>query len=295
MCARLVEPLYKPPGDRESGCANEVDPTKPDAVHGPIGRPWRRNHYMGKAVTEARMTMSISIGRSMWMRAALALCALWLAGCTTYVQTQVTAFSNWNGNASDATRTYAFQRNGEQQNSIEQTTYETLVAGELSKYNFKQVAEGGARYQVALNYSVRGDMMTVRQPVYYDPWPMYGPWGRPYWGPWGGWGGYGPWGPTGYVDQSFPVYIHALQIRLTDRSTGREVYKVTAVNSTDDASLYGAMPYLARSALADFPLGNGTVRTVTIPVDKNGGMGNETSAALGSNERVIPPPPPKAE
>ncbi|WP_370467365.1 DUF4136 domain-containing protein [Caballeronia sp. BR00000012568055] len=233
--------------------------------------------------------MKFSIG-SNWRglaRAAMALCVLWLAGCTTYVQTQVTAFSNWNGTASDATRTYAFQRNGDQSNSIEQTTYETLVAMELSKYNFKQVPDASARYQVSLAYSVRGDLMTVRQPVYYDPWPMYGPYGRPFWGPWGGFG-YGPWGPTGYVDQSFPVYIHALQIRMTDRSTGREVYKVTAVNSTDDASLYGAMPYLARSALADFPLGNGTVRTVTIPVDKNGGISNETAASSA-------PVPAKAE
>ncbi len=78
------------------------------------------------------------------------------------MQTQVTAFSNWNGNASNATRTYPFQRNGEQANSIEQTTYETFVAGELSKYNFRQVPEAGAHYQVALAYSVRGDIMTVR-------------------------------------------------------------------------------------------------------------------------------------
>jgi hypothetical protein len=228
-----------------------------------------------------------------FLRTALALGTLWLAGCTTYVQTQVTAFSNWNGNASDATRTYAFQRNGEQGNSIEQQTYEVLVANELQKYNFRQVADASARYQVALQYSVRGDVMTVRQPVFADPWPMYGPWGRPYWGgPWGGWG-YGPWGPAGYVDQSYPVYIHALQIRMTDRSTGREVYKVTAVNSTDDSSLYGAMPFLAQSALADFPLGNGTVRTVTLKVGKNGGVSNETSAST-SNERPVAPPP-KAE
>ncbi|CAH2809108.1 MAG: Probable lipoprotein transmembrane [uncultured Caballeronia sp.] len=220
--------------------------------------------------------------------AALMLAAFWLAGCTTYVQTQVTAFSNWSG--SDATHIYAFARNGEQQNSIEQTTYETLVANELSKYNFRQVPDASANYQVALAYSVRGDMVPVRQPVYYDPWPMYGgPYGRPFWGPWSGWGPYGPWGPTGYVDQSYPVYIHALQIRMTDRKTGREVYKVTAVNSTDDASLYHAMPFLTRSALADFPLGNGTVRTVTLPVDKNGGVSNETAASLDSNERSVAP------
>ncbi|SAL17334.1 lipoprotein [Caballeronia peredens] len=224
--------------------------------------------------------------------AALMLAALWLTGCTTYVQTQVTAFSDWSG--ADTTRTYAFARKNEQQNSIEQTTYETLVANELAKYNFRQVPDASANYQVAIGYSVRGDTMTVRQPVYYDPWPMYGgPWGGPYWGgPWGGgWGGYGPWGPTGYVDQSYPVYIHALQIRMTERKTGRETYKVTAVNSTGDPSLYLAMPYLVRSALANFPLGNGTVRTVTLPVDPNGGMSNETAASLNSNERNAAPPP----
>ena len=112
------------------------------------------------------------------VRWALILTALWLVGCTTYVQTQVTAFSDWSGN--DTTRTYAFARKGEQQNSIEQTTYETLVANELSKYNFSQAPEASANYQVAIAYSVRGDTMTVRQPVYYDPWPMYGgPWGGP--------------------------------------------------------------------------------------------------------------------
>jgi hypothetical protein len=102
-------------------------------------------------------------------------------------------------------------------------------------------------------------------------------------------GPYGPWGPTGYVDQSYPVFIHALQVRMTDRTTGREVYKVSAVNSTGDASLFHAMPFLARSALADFPLGNGTVRTVKIPLDNAGGGGNEAPATVGANEQMVPP------
>lgn len=220
------------------------------------------------------------------VRAALGLSVLWLAGCTTYVQTQVTAFSDWQG--SDATRTYAFARTPDQQNSIEQTTYEALVANELAKNAFRQVPEASAHYRVELAYSIRSDLMTVRQPVYYDPWPMYGPYGRPYWGPYGAWGPFGPWGP-GYVDQTYPVYSHALQIRITDRSTGREVYKVTAMNSAGAPSLIGAMPYLVRSALADFPLGNGTVRTVKIPLDPSGGTSNEASVAVGANERNVAP------
>ncbi|SAL13491.1 lipoprotein [Caballeronia sordidicola] len=212
-----------------------------------------------------------------------------LSGCTTYVHTQVAAFSDWSG--TDATRTYAFARSAEQQNSIEQKTYEALVANELATHAFRQVPDADANYRVELSYSIRGDMITVRQPVYYDPWPMYGGWyGRPY-----GWGGYGAWGgwdmgPAGYVDQSYPVFVHALQIRMTDRASGREVYKVSASNSGGESSLLRAMPYLIRSALADFPLGNGTVRTVKIPLDKNGGASNETAVAAGTQSRPASAP-----
>jgi hypothetical protein len=212
-----------------------------------------------------------------------------LGGCTTYVQTQVSAFSDWSG--SDVTRTYAFARSAEQQNSIEQKTYEALVAGELTAHSFRQVEDASANYRVELSYSIRGDFVTVRQPVYYDPWPMYGGWyGRPY-----GWGGYGAWGgsdmgPAGYVDQSYPVFVHALQIRLTERASGREVYKVSASNSGGESSLVRAMPYLIRSALTDFPLGNGTVRTVKIPLDQNGGASNEAAVATGSASKPASAP-----
>jgi hypothetical protein len=98
-------------------------------------------------------------------------------------------------------------------------------------------------------------------------------------------------GPTGYVDQSYPIFIHSLQIRMTERESGREVYKVTASNSGGESSLVRAMPYLVRSALADFPLGNGTVRTVKIPLDKTGGVSNEAPVSVGTNEKATAPAP----
>src|ERR1700679_123564 len=102
-----------------------------------------------------------------------------LGGGLTYVQTQVAASSDWSG--TDATRTYAFVRSAPQQNSIEQKTYEVLAANELATQAFKPVPDASARYLVELSYSIRGDMVTVRQPVYYDPRSMYGSWyGRPY-------------------------------------------------------------------------------------------------------------------
>jgi hypothetical protein len=209
--------------------------------------------------------------------AAFALVALatLLAGCTTYVTTQVTAFSDWSGN--DATRTYAFTRTPEQKNSLEQATYEQIVANELALHAFRQSDERNAHYLVALAYGMRSDTVTVAQPVYYySAWPGPYYWGRPFdpWGPWGPWGPY----PASYVSQSYPVFTHLLGIRITDRASGKEVYNVTARNTDEESSLIAAMPFLARSAMADFPMANGVVRTVKLPVDGKGGMSNEVAA-----------------
>jgi len=76
-------------------------------------------------------------------------------------------------------------------------------------------------------------------------------------------------------------------VRITERATGKEVYNVTARNSGGESSLVRAMPYLARSALADFPIGNGVVRTVKIPL--NGGASNEV-AATGAAPAAAPAP-----
>ncbi|WP_206951575.1 DUF4136 domain-containing protein [Trinickia acidisoli] len=208
-------------------------------------------------------------------RAVVPVMAVLLSGCTTYVSTQVTAFSNWNG--SDATRTYAFARTSVQQNSIEQATYEQFVANELDAYAFRQVPSADARYLVGLTYSIHTGTVTVTQPVFYgNPWP------GPFWRPIGPWGPFGPF-PPDYVTQSYPVFTHTLGIRITERASGREVYNVTARNTDEESSLVWAMPYLVRSALADFPLGNGTVRTVRVRYDKRGGQ--------MTNEVPVAPPP----
>jgi hypothetical protein len=203
----------------------------------------------------------------------LSAMAVTLSGCTTYVTTQVTAFSDWSG--SDATRTYAFTRASDQQNNLELSTYETLVGNELANQAFRRVSARDAHYLVGLGYGIRSDMVTVSQPVYYyNPWPGPYYWGRPM----DPWGPFGPF-PAGYVDQSYPVYTHLLSIRITDRASGKEVYNVTARNSGAESSLVRAMPYLVRSALADFPLGNGVVRTVRIPLDRSGGAPSNEAAA----------------
>ncbi len=222
----------------------------------------------------------------LWLAGA---CVVLLSGCTSYVSTQVTAFSDWRG--SDATRTYAFANASDQPEGLEQATYENIVAGELAALAFRRVPAAEARYLVALTYGIKGDLVSVPQPVYYDPW--FGP--GPYWRG-GAFGGpFGPWGPfpAGYVNQTYRVYDRTLNLRFTERATGREVYNVSARNSGGGGSLVAVMPYLARSALADFPLGNGATRTVRLPYVPNGG--NVVNGAPGagmppaSNERAVAP------
>ncbi|PXW26668.1 DUF4136 domain-containing protein [Paraburkholderia caballeronis] len=222
-----------------------------------------------------------------WTRFAVTMltaCAAILSGCTTYVTSQVTAFSNWTG-GSDATRTYAFARSPAQQNSIEQATYEQLVADGLATHAFRLVAEPQARYLIALAYGSRMDQVNVPQPVFYNAWA------GPYWGPFNPWGPWGPFPPT-FVNQTVPLYSHVLGIRITERASGHEVYNVTARTSGDEPSLVRAMPYLVRSALADFPLANGVVRTVRLPSGSGGGVPNEVAVGQGAPTNATPMPAP---
>lgn len=224
-----------------------------------------------------------------WIRraaiGALAGAMLVLGGCASYVTTQVTAFQNWS--AGDAQRTYAFQRSPAQQNSLEQQTYEQLVDNELSIYGFKLTPLASANFLVGLDYNSKDQTVVVQQPDFYDPW---GPWGSPYYRQWGPWW-VAPPPPVTYSTQTYSIATQHLAIRMIDKATGKEVYRVTSSAQVDDPSLLHAMPFLVRGALADFPLANGTVRRVRVPVDQNG------TAGLPSNERsvnVAPPAPASA-
>lgn len=182
-----------------------------------------------------------------------------MAGCTTYVTSQVTAFQNWPGNDSD--RTYAFVRSPAQ-NNLEQSSYEHLVTQALSNYGFQQTSATQARYGVALNYGINRDVAVVPQPIYYNPPPVW--YGRRWgWGPY-----YGPIGPVGYVNQVYPVFNKYLSLRFTEQASHQEVYSVTARTSGPDDMLLDAMPYLVHSALYQFPLPNAANVRVRLPVPK---------------------------
>ena len=87
--------------------------------------------------------------------------------------------------------------------------------------------------------------------------------------------------PPVYTSQAYSVFSHRLSIRIADAASGKEVYSVTSAAQVDDPSLLRAMPYLVRGAFASFPLQNGTVFNVRVPVEANG------SAGVPTNERAV--------
>ncbi len=195
-----------------------------------------------------------------------------LSGCASTVTTEVTAFQqgNWQN---DPPRTYAFERGAGKDAQLEQQTYEQWLAQALAGLGFEQVARPQAHYLVSMEYDSDARVLRVQETTYPDLWypgpygpygPYWGPYYRP-WGPWG-WGAPGYWPPQTTV-RDVPVTLSTLRVFFKDASTGRRVYQVTARHQGEGASLQAAMPYLIRSAFAQFPAESGRPRRVTLPLD----------------------------
>ncbi|MBU9578188.1 DUF4136 domain-containing protein [Ralstonia mannitolilytica] len=196
-----------------------------------------------------------------WPMGGALLAASLLAGCASTVTSQVTAFRQpgWNDTPP---RTYAFERSPAQQNDLERQTYEAWTSDQLAAYGFTSAPRGNARYLVRVEYSTATRLVQVRQPVYPDPYWGPGPWG-PWRSPWGPWG---PWGPQ-YVESNVQVPVYTYHAEIDEAATGKRVYQVTAQTQGGDGSLTAVMPYLIRSAFANFPAPNAQPILVELPVD----------------------------
>ncbi len=224
------------------------------------------DHAMATAAMNEAVREGGHDGRPMWRRVAtagLVTAVALLGGCASYVTSNVTAFQDWRG--SDAQRTYTFQADAAREDDLELRSYEKLVDETLSTYGFSQVPKGKAHYAVTLAFGQRETTGYAPQAIYpggpfgYDPiWRGRRGWGvGPYWG-----------APPTIVNLPYAAGLSQLTIRINSLPDGKEVYKVTAQHVGDPTPLPIVMPYLVRSALFDFPMPNGTVRTVKLPADR---------------------------
>ncbi|MCA3183397.1 MAG: DUF4136 domain-containing protein, partial [Cupriavidus sp.] len=82
-----------------------------------------------------------------------------------------------------------------------------------------------------------------------------------------GWGP-GYWPPQTVV-RDVPVTFSNLRVFFKDAASGKRVYQVTARNTTEGGSLTAVMPYMIRSAFANFPGESGRPQRITLELQKD--------------------------
>lgn len=206
-----------------------------------------------------------------WLSAFILFASALLSGCGTIIKSDVTAFHEWPEQLPD--KSYVFERTREQNDSLEYLNYENLVRNELDRLGFVEApAATKPALKVAMGYSISARDVREVYPVVVNPYPYwYGPAWRgyygPYWGPFYDPFWYGPPIVETRVSQ-YTVFTRRLQLTMTRLSDGKKLYETTVVSEGSNGSLAAVMPYMVRSAFADFPGKSGVPRHVELKMEK---------------------------
>lgn len=209
-----------------------------------------------------------------WARTGIVmLAASLLAGCGSFIRSNVTAFHEWPAQL-PATQ-YVFERSQEQDASLEYRNYENLVRAELNRLGLSEAGPNTnpylkVRFQTAMQVrDVREVYPVVIHPQWYSPaWrmhyhPYYGPSYHPFYDPmW-----YGP--PlVQQRETSYQVFTRQLRLRIARFGDDQPLYETTVVSEGENGALATVMPYLVRSAFKDFPGPSGVTRQVELKMEK---------------------------
>lgn len=209
-----------------------------------------------------------------WLIASLVVLSSVLAGCATpTIRSQVTTFHELPDGLQN--KTYVFERTKEQDESLEYRAYEKLVRAELNRLGFVETPlSADPALKATFNYSISVRDVREIYPVVVQP---YGP--APMWHPYYGYGDpyygamyYSPfwYGPpiVEHHESTYQVFTRQLRVVLARRSNGQKLYETTVVSEGSNGSLATVMPYLVRSAFADFPGTSGVPRVVELKMEK---------------------------
>lgn len=208
-----------------------------------------------------------------------AVCLL-MSGCATRIRSEVTAFHQWPANTTG--KTFAFTQNESPPTGLERRSYEDLIRAEMIRVGLRE-ADDGQDAALAVSFSALVSARDVRviETVLVDSWygtPWYGPgYYSPYWGGWPGYGYpyanpfYGPFGSGMPVareqERRYTVHTRELKLAINEKGTGQALFEVTVCSEGKEGNLAKVMPYLVRSAFADFPGKSGTPRVVELKFD----------------------------
>lgn len=207
--------------------------------------------------------------RSWLLIITLGLSAL-LAGCTTtpVVRSEVTTFHEWPAQLQQAS--FVFELGPEQQNNLEYRAYQSLVREELERLGFRAADNPEtAQLKVSFRYGIDARDVRVVESAVADPGfgPFYSSyWGYPYWG-----NAYGPFydpfwhsGYSGPRESQYVLYTRRLNITIARAADKRNLFDVTVVSEGRNGNLASVMPYLVKSAFADFPGPSGVPRRIEL-------------------------------
>lgn len=210
-----------------------------------------------------------------WIWMLMVLSSALLSGCASFVRSDVVAFHDWP--AEMPNKVYTFDRTPEQQNNLEQQSYENLVRTELTRLGFVEAQNPkGAILKVSMRYSINGRDVRVVEPVVDPYWPygygypFYGRYGPYYYDPF--W--YGP-PVTQYREVQYQVFNRELNILITQIRDGKKLYDVTVDSDGGNGSLAFAMPYMVKSAFSEFPGRSGVPRRVKLEITDKPPVAND--------------------
>ena len=195
-----------------------------------------------------------------------ATACLLLSGCASTISSDVIAFHAWPATLSD--KSFVFAPTPQQESSLEYRNYAQLIGNELLRLGFTDGQESAGKtpaLTVRFYYGVRTGTLVVTEPV-YDPY-FYGPYGG--WGPGRPWHRdpfYDPFWPRAVQQTAYPVFHRQLHLSIEQTSTAEKLYEVTVDSAGYEGTLPMAMPYMVRSAFADFPGPSGVTRHIQLDV-----------------------------
>jgi hypothetical protein len=149
-------------------------------------------------------------------------------------------------------QSYALARSPLQDGNPDYTEYETLIRAELGKYGFADVAQQRAHYLLSIAYETRLAAVGVGSADCAQE-------------------GCSSPGEATFALFGRRSYKHSLTLRLFEQTNGHEVYKVGVVSQDHDADPLHAIPYLVKSALAQFPFADHPDWRVKLRADAAGG------------------------
>ena len=201
-------------------------------------------------------------GFALWLAASL----LVLGGCTSTLSARVTTYQQWPVGVQG--EYYRIVPGPEQAGNLQFGAYADMLRAAIGATGLREaVGSAQPRFDVRFEYGnpVRQTwVQRYEDPYFYPGWPAFGG----YYGPWGGWGGGIYYAPR-VVNVPVEVYRNTVTVTISDRSIeGREVYRATAVHSSQSDNLDAVMPYLMQAVFDDFPANNGQIKEVRYELER---------------------------